>query len=115
MVEPLPTVFELLKNNYGHLHDKLVFVNAAISSNAGNLAFWTLHEDVLNGLSLETRVIYLQKSSFNRDHILRWLTRNGYQDTALKEIRVLSISMSELLRKHWDGRPFNLGNVLVIG
>ena len=109
LVEPLPTVFEVLKRNYGYVQNaKLVFVNAAISSNAGNLVFWTLNDDFLSKLSLEERIICSQKSSFNKEHVLRWIKSNGHHDSILKEINTPCVPLSELLKNHWDGRPINL-------
>jgi FkbM family methyltransferase len=109
LVEPLPSIFELLKQNYSYLQNQgLIFVNAAISQKAGCLAFWTLKDEFLNRLSLDERVIYSQKSSFNRDHVLRWLNLNGHHDTVLEEITVPCMSLSDLLKNHWDGRPINL-------
>lgn len=109
-IEPLPSVFEVLKNNYRYLEkkSKLVFVNAAISSDAGNLMFWTVEEAFLNKLSVEDRIIYSQKSSFDKEHVLRWIKSKGHQNSILKEIRIPCLTLSEVARNHWNGRSINL-------
>ena len=55
LVEPLPSVFDLLQSNYGYVKkSKLVFVNAAISSSsAETLPFWTFDDTFLSKQSLE--------------------------------------------------------------
>jgi FkbM family methyltransferase len=109
LVEPLPAVYEILKHNYGYVQEgRLVFVNAAISSNAGNLVLWTLDDEFLSKLSLEERIIYSQKSSFSKEHVLRWIRLNKHQDRIVKAIKIPCVSLNELMTNHWDRRPINL-------
>jgi FkbM family methyltransferase len=109
LVEPLPTIFEVLKYNYAYIHKpELTFVNAAISSQSGNRAFWTLDDGFLSELSLQERIIYSQKSSFNEEHVRRWIRLNGHQDNIIKKIDIPCITLSELIVNHWDLRPITL-------
>ncbi len=110
LVEPLPDVFSMLKSNYGYLKNRnLVFSNTAISSEVGaDLSFWTFNEDFLNSLSLEDRINYLRKSSFDKSHVLRWLRSEHVSEGALREIKVPSLSINELAKRHWRGDPINL-------
>jgi FkbM family methyltransferase len=110
LVEPLPNVFSMLKSNFGYLNKlKLVFVNAAISSGTGSdLSFWTYDERYLDTLSMEARINCLRKSSFDRAHVLRWLHEDKISEEVLKEIKVPSLSLSELIKNQWNGEPINL-------
>ena len=109
LVEPLPTIFEVLRHNYGYMQErKLVFVNAAVSSDAGELVFWTFDNEFLSKLSLEERIIYSQKSSFNKEHVLRWVRLNNHEDKIVKAIKIPCVSLNELVANHWDKRPINL-------
>lgn len=109
LVEPLPVVFNILKHNYDHVQQgKLIFVNAAVSSNNGNLVLWTIGEEFLNQLSLEDRIIYSQKSSANKEHVLRWVRLNKHEDKIVKSISIPCVSINGLMTNYWDGRPIDL-------
>src|SRR5262245_60660582 len=105
-VEPLPNVFELLKHNYRRVRDrKLVFVNAAISSADGSsLSFWTFQESFLRTLALENRLDYLQKSSFDKEKLLRFLGPRPDAEAILQEIEVPCLSMNRLIQDQWCDR-----------
>lgn len=110
LVEPLPSVFDLLQSNYRYVKkSKLVFVNAAVSSlGAETLSFWTFDDTFLSKLSLEERVIYSQKSSFSKEHVLRWIRLNKHPEGILREIRVPCFTLGEIVRRYWDGHPIEL-------
>ncbi len=109
-VEPLPSAFQALKNNYSYVHRcKLEFVNAAISSASDtSLSFWTFDDDFLAGISVDNRITYSQKSSFNKEHVERWIKLNGFSYKILKEIKVPCMTVSELLENHWKGEAIDL-------
>jgi FkbM family methyltransferase len=109
-VEPLPWVFDLLKKNYRHVTgSKLEFVNAAIASEpAGTLSFWTFDSDFLSRLSFEDRLIYTQKSSFYKDQVLEWATKNQLPDTVLHEVQVPCLTVNDLVTKYWGAKPIDL-------
>ena len=107
-VEPLPDVFELLKRNYAYLGNaNLKFVNAAIAtSGETDLTFYTFDEDFLNQLPMEGRLKYLRKSSFDKEHVLRWL--GPAEQSRVKELRVPCLSMQTIFEKHCGGRDVDL-------
>jgi FkbM family methyltransferase len=115
-VEPLPYVFDLLKYNYAYLKDSnFKFVNAAIStSGEQELRFYTYDEAFLESYPVELRLKYLRKSSFDRDHLIRFLnteTANGTKkstENAVKEISVPCLTMSSLAENYCAGRSVDL-------
>lgn len=110
LVEPLPTVFELLKANYRHLRGRgLTFVNAAISdADAPSLPFWSYDERFLAGLALEERLEFLRKASFDRRHALGFARMKGLGESILSEIRVPCLALPSLLARHAVGDPVDL-------
>jgi FkbM family methyltransferase len=109
LVEPLPDVFQSLKDNFRYYKkSKLVVVNAAISSNNTSLSFWTFDDKFLASLDREERVDYLRKSSFDRDHVLRFLDLTRQSTDVVKEIKVPCQTVAALVRNSWDGEPINL-------
>ncbi len=110
LIEPLPTVFEMLKKNYRHARKcDLVFVNAAISSSSSDdMSFWTFSDAFLETLTLEERVIWSHKSSFDRRHLERYAKLGEISDKAFKEIKVPCFTIDELVTKYWDNRKINL-------
>lgn len=113
-VEPLPTAFEMLKNNNRHLKQSdLKFVNAAISSSEENLSFWTYGDNFLSNLSLEEKLSYQRKSSFNKKHLLKHLNHLEHNslddfDKFLQEIKVPCLTLEELMQKYWPSNKINL-------
>ena len=98
----LPSVFSLLQKNYAHTFTSgLVFVNAAITtSDNNNLVFYTFDDLFLKNLSLEKRVDYLQKSSFDREHLERHTIKMN-EGARIKEIQISCMTMSSLLSRYW--------------
>lgn len=45
MLEPVPYVFERLKDNYGHLQSRVALRNVAIGPSQGHMPFWHLQQD----------------------------------------------------------------------
>lgn len=109
-VEPLPSMFQALKNNYRYIDKgRLVFVNAAISSaERANMSFWTFNEAFMVNLSLEQRIIYSQKSSFNKEHVERWISLNDLPNTVLQEVIVPCMTLNDLLASYWNWGAIDL-------
>ena len=103
LVEPLPYVFDQLKDNYRRLKGShLVFVNAAIStSNSDEISFWTFDETFLATLSLEERMYYLRKASCNVENLKTFFKSSYDFEQAVKKIRVPCLTLSYLVEKYW--------------
>ena len=97
LIEPLPDVFELLKRNYGPRRG-LTFLNAAISDTDGSLSFWTFQEAFLKALPTEQRLNYLQKASFDKNHVRKFLA--GASEDVLKELHVPCRTLTSILQEH---------------
>jgi FkbM family methyltransferase len=110
LVEPLPDVFERLRANYRHVADgRLEFVNAAVTSEDGrNLDFWTFRPEFLETLPRCERLFLLQKSSFDRDHLVRALPPGADPTSALTRIQVPGFTLRTLLEERWRGPPIDL-------
>ncbi len=109
-VEPLPTVFPLLKRNYAYLNRPgLIFVNAAVTcAGAGNLPFWSLDPNYLATLPLEVRLDYQRKASFNRNHVLGFLPPDLEPEKVLQSTPVPCLGPGEILQRHLPRRPLHL-------
>lgn len=100
-IEPLPTAFEELKRNYSYLKNpNLFFVNAAISNAGGVLDFWTYKEFFLAAQTLEQKMRYLRKSSFDRDHVKRFIPQGLSIDDVIESIKVPCVPLAEVVKKH---------------
>lgn len=110
LVEPLPTVFPLLKRNYAYLEPRpLVFLNAAVAiGQGGELPVWTVKEEFLAALPGEERLDYLRKASFDRDHVLGFLPREWDPDEVLEAIPVPCLEVEEIVRRHLPRQPLHL-------
>jgi FkbM family methyltransferase len=107
LVEPLPTVFPLLEKNYlpyAKTH-ALRFKNVAVSAASGSLSFWTFKPEFLATLSLEDRLEYLRKASFNKAHVEHFLKPGHSSADALMETSVPVVGINELIRETFpDGK-----------
>jgi hypothetical protein len=110
LVEPLPTVFPLLKRNYAYLRRPgLVFLNAAVTAGpADALRFWSFTETFLAGCTLEERLDYLRKASFERDHVAGFLPPDADPDTVLVAADEPSLTLAEVVDRHLPRSPLNL-------
>ena len=96
LVEPVPYLFERLKNNYTGFSDKLIFENSAIANENGRLKFYRLQANDVTDLP----VWYDQLGSFKKEVVLRhknWFPRF---DDLLIEDTVNAITFPDLLQKH---------------
>jgi len=107
LIEPLPTVFEMLKRNYAHASQRLVFVNAAITdSDNQTLTFYGFDESFLKTLPLEKRLGYTRKASFNREHVEQYVEVD--ERWSIKETPVRCLRLEDVIATHWQGGPIDL-------
>jgi len=57
---------------------------------------------------LETRLNYLRKDSFDKDHVIRFLNTTGYDASVNKKVEVSCITINKLIDQYWKGRNVNL-------
>lgn len=86
VVEPLPDVFERLKNNYVGHNDKITFENVAVSDKDGVLELYM--PEVKDETGWTTKVATALKSS---DMLI---------DSDLKKVEVPCLSLDNLIAKH---------------
>lgn len=110
LVEPLPTVFPLLKSNYAYLNRPgLVFTNAAITVDGlEKLSFWSFTEEFLKAQTLEDRLDYLRKASFDREHVAGFLPAEAKAEQVLEEIQVPCLSLEQIVNSHLPRKPLHL-------
>ncbi len=110
LIEPLPTVFPILKENYSYLRNPgLVFTNAAITVDGQEkLSFWSFTEDFLQAQSLEARLDYLRKASFDREHVARFLPADKKAEEVLREIQVPCLSLETVVSSQLPRQPLHL-------
>lgn len=110
LIEPLPTVFPLLKRNYAYLgRSGLEFVNAAVvTEGSGNLDFWTFAADFLDAQPVETRLDYLRKASFRREHVAGFLPAGVDAEKVLVRIPIPMIRLDEVVARYLPQSPLHL-------
>ena len=106
LIEPLPSVFELLKENYAWLAGRrsLAFENAAISTSESSLSLYTVADHVLNSLPLEAQLDLLRKSSLHRDHVERFVQN----PSDVVQVTVPCMSVESIVKRHFGGNPIDL-------
>jgi len=110
LVEPLPTVFPLLKKNYRYLNRPgLVFANAAVTvDGTDHLSFWSYKEAFLAAQNLEDRLSYLRKASFDREHVLSFLPHGSTPEECIAEVVVPCLSLEAILADQLPRGPLHL-------
>lgn len=108
-IEPLPTVFSALQQNYRYLTSrrKLAFENVAISADTTPLPFYTFQEEYLQRLSAEARLDMLRKSSFDREHVAKF----ARHPDELRQVDVPCTSITRIIEQHF---PLGMLDLLVI-
>ncbi len=108
-IEPLPTVFDALQQNYRYLtgRRKLAFENVAISADTTPLPFYTFQEKYLAQLSSEDRLDMLRKSSFDKDHVAKF----ARHPDDLRQVDVPCTSITRIVEQHF---PLGTLDLLVI-
>lgn len=105
-IEPLPTVFSELQQNYRYLNSrrKLAFENVAISSETTALPFYTFQEAFLQRLSHEGRLDMLRKSSFDKSHVAQFASHPD----ELLQVDVPCTSITRIIEKHFSDGALDL-------
>ncbi len=96
LVEPVPYLFEELKENYKNIDADLSFENSAIASETGLLKFYRLKQTDQPGIP----VWYDQLGSFRKEVILRQREVIPGFDDLLIEDNVHAITFDQLAGKH---------------
>ncbi|PID80118.1 hypothetical protein CSA17_04470 [bacterium DOLJORAL78_65_58] len=109
-VEPLPTVFPLLKSHYAYLRrEGLVFLNAAVTVDGRDtLDFWSFREAFLAGQSTEQRLDYLRKASFERDHVVGFLPPGADPRQCLERVPVPCLTVERIVAENLPRQPLHL-------
>lgn len=104
LIEPLPNVFGLLKKNYRKkYHQFLTFLNMAVSSDTKeDFEIWTFDQKFLDTLPFGKRLNLLRKASFNREHLLKFVSPEDAK--YIIKASVPSISLNELYREYFMKR-----------
>ncbi len=114
MIEPIPTSYELLVENYKYLSGReLFFLNAAVTeAHGGNIPFYTYDEEKMDDYTLEEKMDYLRKASFDRKHLENFAhSKNKNPDNLIKEVQIPTVNINLLA----DEYPIlNQLNLLVI-
>lgn len=114
LVEPLPPVFDLLKQNYAYLasRQKLSFVNAALSNESGSdLTFWACSRDFLDHLSIDRALYWLRMSSLNREFIeskLAVLAKRPQPEKDVEPIDSPVITLAQVVQDKLNGKAPDL-------
>lgn len=110
LVEPLPTVFPLLKKNYAHLkREGLVFLNAAVAAgDEESLDFWSFAPEFLAEQTLEKRLDYLRKASFEKDHVAGFLPPGSAVESILLPTPVPCLTLDQVVDRHLPRQPLHL-------
>jgi FkbM family methyltransferase len=109
LVEPLPDVFALLKQNYAYrVSQGLKFVNAAVSDNDAELSFWTFKEDFLSSLKMEERLRLLRRASFSHDHVSKALDGYAAPLDKIRSVAIPCLTFDSLVDKYWDYESLDL-------
>jgi len=96
LVEPIPYLFEKLKNNYASYDNKLFFENAAISDKDGEQTFYRLK--ISDDPNLPKW--YDQIGSFKKEVVLKHRNRIPNFDALFIEDKVKTTSFDSLFKKH---------------
>jgi FkbM family methyltransferase len=96
LVEPIPYLFEKLKQNYAKYSNKLFFENAAVSASDGEQNFYRLKP------SDDPNIPYWydQLGSFKKEVVLKHKPRIHNFDELFIEDKVKTISFKTLFKKH---------------
>lgn len=95
LIEPLPDVFGVLKENYKETKADLLFENVAIGSVNGEVPFFYIDN------SDQTLPVWTsQLSSFNRDVVVKNLGGHPQFIGRIKSINIETLTLAALLKKH---------------
>ncbi len=102
LVEPLPYSYQSLVTNYQYLSEKRIhFENVAIGEDdQPDLDFWSYKSSFLENLSHEQKEGYRRKSSFSKEHLLKFLPEGSVLEETIESIPVKIISVKTLINKY---------------
>jgi len=96
-VEPVPFLFERLRENYG-CAERFIFENVAIAQKSGSLPFYFVAPDAQERAHGSLPEWHDQLGSFDRRHILKHL--DGELAPYVNCLRVECLTLPELLARH---------------
>ncbi len=97
LVEPVPFLFERLKQNYSDLHERIQFANFAIASGGEEESFYYVDQAAKKHIP-ELPDWYDQLGSFNKLHILKHFKL--LPDEFIVEVKIPTLSLQNLLVKY---------------
>lgn len=109
-IEPLPPVFEMLKDNYAYLNNgQLDFKNCIISGDNDELvAFWTFSREFLDKLNIEDQLYYLRKSSVNKEQVVMALEGQNQSLKHAQKIEISCLSLKFLIEECFADKDIDL-------
>jgi FkbM family methyltransferase len=112
-VEPLPGVFELLRQNYAYrVGQGLAFANTLISDTDGEATFWTVRKELLQTLPIESGLGLLREASLTREHIRDAVAVHfSGPDEKIVPLQVPSLTFDSLIAKYWQHDAIDLVNI----
>lgn len=96
-IEPVPYLFDRLKQNYAH-RDGLIFENVAVSATAGVQPFYHVSVGAGDALGLPLPHWFEGLGSFSREHVAKHM--DGVLNDYIVESLVTVATMSEVLDRH---------------
>jgi FkbM family methyltransferase len=98
MIEPVPYVFERLRQNYGHLSDRLTLESVAIAPAESRMPFWHLRKAEAGTAELPRW--YDALGSFRKDVVLKHKEFIPDIEERLTSTQVPTLSFRSLCEKH---------------
>lgn len=95
-VEPVPYLFERLKNNYGQ-ESRFKFENSAINEDGSNQLFYSVKEEAFDQIP-DLSQYHDQIGSFYREHLLK--LSEGVLEGYIEEKEVNCLTLEQLFSKH---------------
>jgi FkbM family methyltransferase len=92
-VEPVPNIFHKLQENYSYVaHGRLIFINAAVSSESGTKLIWKIKDSDL----WRFPPFAYQISSFDREHLIRHFPSMKHVERSLESVAVPCRTLLEI-------------------
>ena len=109
LIEPLKPVYEILRSNYSYVkNNDLIFENCAISPDKGSVKFWSYSTQFLKSLSIEEKLYYLRKSSLDRAHVEKSLSKTGKREKCIACYETTSLPLKEIIERYFPGKVIDL-------
>jgi FkbM family methyltransferase len=112
LVEPIPPVFEMLKENYSYVQNHLDFVNAIITNkNYSTFPIWTFSSSFLSNFDLESKMYYLRKSSVNKSNLKKFIKKHEAIEDKIRKYYIPCLTIDSLIKIYWR---YNMIDLLAI-